>query len=157
MSLLDSVAILQFAATSYLVGVIWLIQIVHYPMLRQLDPACARDACTRHARRITPVVGIPMLLEAAAAVALAYPGLFTLSQHSRLLSWAGLALLAAIWLSTFALQVPQHDKLAKQSGTIDSAAVDRLVSTNWIRTALWTLRLPIAAYMLVSIMHQPLA
>ncbi|MBL8886263.1 MAG: hypothetical protein JNK16_06345 [Phycisphaerales bacterium] len=153
MSLLESVVIVQFAATSYLVGVIWVIQIVHYPMFNQLDPACASDACRRHATRITPVVGIPMLLEAAAAAALAWPGLFHIPDHARIVSWAGLALLAGIWLSTFALQVPQHDQLAKQSGAIDSATVARLVSTNWIRTVLWTLRLPIVSYTLFSIMH----
>jgi len=154
MSLLDWIGIVHFAATSYLVGVIWLIQVVHYPMMGQLDPACASDACKRHAARITPVVGIPMLVEAATAVALVWPGLLSISQGSRIAAWVGLALLAAIWISTFALQVPQHERLAKQDKAIDSPAVRALVSTNWIRTALWTLRLPLAAYILVSLIHQ---
>ena len=154
MSLLEWVVIVQFAATSYLVGLIWLIQIVHYPMLAQLDPGCARDACKGHATRITPVVGIPMLAEAAAAVTLLWPGVLPLSQGPQLASWIGLALLAAIWISTFALQVPLHERLAKQDTAIDVPAVRALVSTNWIRTAFWTLRLPIAAYLLVSIMHR---
>jgi len=154
MNLLECVVIVQFAATSYLVGVIWLIQVVHYPMLGQLDPACASDACRQHATRITPVVGIPMLAEVAAALALAWPSLLSIPPGARIAAWIGLALLAAIWISTFALQVPQHEKLAKQTGEIDSPAVRALVSTNWIRTALWTLRLPLAAYILVSFMHQ---
>jgi len=153
MSLLELVGIVQFAATSYLVGVIWVIQVVHYPMLGQLDPNCAGEACRRHATRITPVVGIPMFAEAAAAVALASPGLLSISSNARIASWVGLALLATIWVSTFALQVPEHEKLAKQAGAIDSRAVRQLVSTNWIRTALWSLRLPLAAYILISMMH----
>ena len=55
--------------------------------------------------------------------------------------WAGLALLAVIWLSTALVQVPLHRRL---QGGFDAAAHRRLVRTNWLRTAAWTLRAALA-------------
>ena len=54
----------------------------------------------------------------------------------------------AIWLSTFALQVPRHDELR---GGFDARAHEQLVGTNWIRTVLWTLRGVVCLWMLVEI------
>lgn len=50
---------------------------------------------------------------------------------------AGLALVAVIWLSTALLQVPCHELLCVG---FDPAVHQRLVWTNWIRTAAWSLR-----------------
>lgn len=55
-------------------------------------------------------------------------------------AWSSLfmaALVALIWLSTFLIQVPIHQQLAKGK---DLGLIDRLVRTNWIRTILWTLK-----------------
>jgi hypothetical protein len=49
----------------------------------------------------------------------------------------GLALVAAIWLSTALLQVPRHTTLG--SG-FDGSAWSGLVRTNWIRTVAWSSR-----------------
>jgi hypothetical protein len=54
---------------------------------------------------------------------------------------AGAALLAVIWASRFFVQVPLHAKL--ECG-FDPAVIDRLVATNWVRTAAWTMRALIA-------------
>jgi hypothetical protein len=50
---------------------------------------------------------------------------------------AGLVAVGMIWASTVFLQVPCHNRLL--SG-FDLAAYQRLVSTNWIRTVLWSVR-----------------
>ena len=42
-----------------------------------------------------------------------------------------------VWLSTFGLQVPIHKRL--QTGKRD-ALIRRLVATNWIRTAAWSVK-----------------
>jgi hypothetical protein len=148
MSLLDWILIVQFAATCYLVGVIWLIQLVHYPMLAELDPACAGDGCRRHAQRITPVVGVPMVVEAFCAAWLILP-LGGADQGSPL-EWTGFVAVALLWLITFFVQVPQHARLARQSGCVDRGTVARLVQWNWSRTVLWTLRLFLSGAMLSS-------
>jgi hypothetical protein len=60
---------------------------------------------------------------------------------------AGAVLLAAIWLSTFAMQVPLHGQLAQG---FDEAAHTALVRSNWIRTIGWSLRAALAAWLLVA-------
>ncbi|MBX3378783.1 MAG: hypothetical protein KF805_01700 [Phycisphaeraceae bacterium] len=135
----------HFGAAAYMTGVIWLIQRVHYPMLADLDPLRAGRACAFHAAKITPVVGIPMFIEAAAAVWLALvppPG-----RAGPALAWTGLAVLVALWLLTFAMAVPLHARLALQSGVVDRPSIARLVAWNWPRTILWTVRLLLAAAM----------
>lgn len=50
---------------------------------------------------------------------------------------ARLALVVIIWCSTFALQVPCHNRLA---GGFDTRIHRRLVRGNWLRTIAWSLR-----------------
>jgi len=128
------VLLLNIAATGMMIGVIWTVQIVHYPLFSMVgrDGFAAYEAA--HSRLITWVVGPPMLLELATAAYLALrapPGL------PRGALWAGLALVAVAWLSTALLQVPQHTRLG--SG-FDPAAHRFLVASNWVRTVAWSLR-----------------
>lgn len=122
---------LHAAATWYMTGVIWFVQLVHYPLMARVgtDGFAAYEAL--HRRYTGWVVGPPMLLEAATALALWW-------RRPSSAAWtAGLVLVAVIWLSTFLLQVPSHDRLSRG---MDAAALGRLVNGNWIRTAAWTAR-----------------
>jgi hypothetical protein len=69
---------------------------------------------------------------------------------SAALSWTGLALVAVIWLSTAALQVPSHAKLVQG---FDPAIGSFLVQTNWIRTVGWTARAVVILAMLAQAMR----
>jgi hypothetical protein len=118
------------AATWYLTGVIWLVQLVHYPMMGRTGAAF--DDCQRfHLRRMGAVVGPAMIVEAATGLAL----LWTAERTPVL--WTASALLALIWISTFAIQVPCHNRLAR---TFDPRTHQQLVRTNWLRTIAWTAR-----------------
>ncbi|MHC4931740.1 MAG: hypothetical protein ACYTGV_06075 [Planctomycetota bacterium] len=126
--------VLHFAATFYMVGLVWFVQRVHYPLFAgvgsQQFPAYARA----HVSRTSPVVGPPMLIETATALALiALP----MQNVPHPLPWLGLSLLVVIWLSTALLQVPRHREL---SAGFETSAHRRLVATNWIRTSAWSLR-----------------
>ncbi len=126
--------ILQLASTWFLVGLIWTIQVVHYPLFAGVgeDRFTAYEA--NHARLITLVVGPLMLVEAATTL------LFITIRPSGVpawTAWVGLALLAIIWVSTAVLQVPAHGRLAEG---FDSSVHAGLVGTNWIRTIAWTAR-----------------
>lgn len=119
-------------------GLIWVIQVVHYPLLAKVGAEGYRDYQLSHQALISLIVGPVMLVEAA-AVAL----LLLVKRDAWTL--AGAALLAAIWLSTAFLQVPMHNVLAN---AFDADAHIRLVQTNWIRTIAWTVRGGIALYLL---------
>ena len=122
------------AATFYLVGLVWFVQRVHYPLFAGVGPAGFAAYERAHTSRTTPVVAPPMLIEAKTGLLLL---LFPAPGLPPWPLWLGLALIAAIWLSTFALQVPRHRDLERG---FDAGAHRSLVGTNWIRTALWSLR-----------------
>lgn len=118
-------------------GVIWLVQIVHYPLLIYGDQANYGSYHRKNDQLTAWVVGPPMLLEFCSAVALAVKacGFATI---------LGVVLLAVIWLSTFFLQVPCHQRLEKG---FDAETHRKLVRTNWIRTIAWTARAVLALWM----------
>lgn len=127
---------LQILSTFALFGLIWFVQIVHYPLHTLVGPAEFRRYEAEHADRTGYVAGSLMLLELATAAALLLPR-FRPPQIPVPQAWFGLALVALIWLCTFAIQVPLHNRLHREH---DRIAIHRLIRTNWIRTALWTLR-----------------
>jgi hypothetical protein len=47
---------------------------------------------------------------------------------------------AVAWLSTAFVQVPLHAALPSAAGDERAALIARLVASNWLRTAAWTLR-----------------
>ncbi|MFO0979052.1 MAG: hypothetical protein U0996_21765 [Planctomycetaceae bacterium] len=129
-----SLLIAQTLSTFYMVGVIWFVQIVHYPMFAFVGVEQFPAWEQRNVVLTTWIVGPGMLVEAISAV-----GLFFVSSLMvpRRLAVAGVLLLAMIWLSTHFLQVPCHDRLA--SG-FDSNVHQMLVRSNWLRTLFWALR-----------------
>ncbi|MEZ4399959.1 MAG: hypothetical protein R3B06_08070 [Kofleriaceae bacterium] len=136
------VAQLHVAATLVMVGVIWTIQRVHYPLFAYADRARWDAFHAAHTRRITPVVAPVMSVElaTAAALALAWP-------DGPWLVWPGLALAVLTWGATGLIAVPVHARLAQAH---DAALVRRLVATNWVRTAAWTVRAPLALALAVA-------
>jgi len=136
------VLLLHAAATWYMVGLIWFVQVVHYPLFGGVGAEGFSAYSARHQRRTTWVVLPPMVVELvlAAWLVFARPG-----GVPGWAAWAGLALAVVIWLSTFAVQVPRHRDL---SDGYDAAAHTALVATNWLRTAAWSARGVLAGLML---------
>jgi hypothetical protein len=138
------VLLVQAFASLALTGLIWCIQVVHYPLFA----AVGKDEFIRyeadHARLITLVVGPLMLVELATTlwIAAARP-----AGVPAWMAWTGVILLAAIWLSTAAIQVPCHARLA---AGFDPEVHARLVSSNWIRTVAWTARGVLALAMIAA-------
>ena len=137
------------AATLVLVGVILVVQLVHYPLFRGVGAAGFPAYAAEHGRRITWVVGPAMLVELGAAVALVVWRPPTAPAWA---VWAGLALVGVVWASTALLQVPLHTALR---GGLDAVRVDRLVATNWIRTAAWAVRGGLAVALLARAIPAP--
>ena len=150
--------LLHFAASAYLAGLIWVIQVVHYPMLGELDPQRAAAACARHANAITPIVAPAMLIELGAAVLMLPPvGIVQPVASMVPWLWVSLALVVVVWISTFAVQVPLHTRLQKRApGMIDNEGVRLLVRTNWIRTVCWSARALLAGWFVWELIHPSL-
>lgn len=135
--------LLHAASTWAMVGLIWFVQVVHYPLMQGFDAATFPRWAAAHQTRTTFIVGPFMLVEAASALLLASSA--DLAPAARMLTWLGIAILALIWLSTFFVQVPLHAVLDKG---FDRRAWQRLVATNWVRTIGWTIRGVLASLIL---------
>ena len=127
-------------------GLIWFVQIVHYPLFASVPEGAFAPFHRRHMRLTTRVVAPLMLLEMFSAVALLFAAP---TPTIRALAATGLALLAGIWLSTWAVQVPDHQKLRLTQG--NPRVTRGLVRANWVRTGGWSLRCLISAALVVEI------
>jgi hypothetical protein len=99
----------HFASTWAMFGVIWFVQLIHYPLLGKVG-ADSFVSFEKELLNRTSFVVIPLMVtELAAAVILAL-----LNWGSRLsyISLVNVISLALIWASTFFIQVPLHNKLA---------------------------------------------
>ncbi len=129
-----SALVISTIAAWGMIGVIWVMQLVHYPMLAEMSALRPAAAANDHQRRITWVVGPLMAAEGVTALVLLVE---RPASMSTLAAWAAAALLGVALLSTVALQVPLHGRLAQGH---DAVVARRLITTNWIRTVAWTAR-----------------
>lgn len=122
------------ASTLTMLGVILIVQVVHYPLFGHVGEASYAAYQSEHMARITWIVLPAMTVELATAAALAWWQPLGLPGWA---VWTGLALVAVIWASTALIQVPLHSTLTHG---FDADAHRALVLSNWIRTAAWTAR-----------------
>ena len=138
----------NIASTLFMVGVIWFVQVVHYPLYANVGEQSFSKYEQRHNNATSWIVGPPMLVEAVTATLLLW---FRPVGVSRLIVGVGFVLVAVIWLSTAFLQVPCHDAL------LNGFQPDlhwRLVASNWIRTIAWSLRGCMTLSMIWSLLKQ---
>ena len=122
---------LHAAATWGMVGVIWLVQLLVYPAMREVPAERWLPWHLQHCQRITYVVGPLMLVEVFSALGLWWLGLSGPVFH------LSLALLAVNWLSTLVIQIPLHGRCEKEHSPV---AIRWLIASNWIRTLAWSAR-----------------
>lgn len=137
--------LIAFLFTAFNTGLIWTIQLVHYPGFLHIGKSSHHAYHDFHMKAITPLVGTSMLVELAASVALLF---FANQLTSNVLLWISLILLGGIWLHTALIAVPLHGKLSANF-TLETA--NQLVATNWWRTLMWSLRAGILTYLIFKI------
>ncbi len=137
------------AATFIMLGVILVVQVVHYPLFARVGVEAYPAYHTAHMTRITWIVLPAMTVELVTACALVAWRPVGVPAG---LVWTGLGLLALIWISTGLLQVPLHQTLA--SG-FDAETHYQLVTTNWIRTLAWMARAGLVLWMLRVLIDLP--
>ena len=141
---MTAVLVISAAASWAMVGLIWMVQVVHYPMLAEFSASSPGAAAVVHQRRISWVVGPLMAAEGVTALILLVDRPATISATS---AWVAASLLGLALISTVLVQVPLHSRLAAGH---DRAVAQRLISTNWVRTMAWTGRGVLLAAVLVT-------
>ena len=129
----------------FLTGLIWTIQLVHYPSFLWIDHLSFTHFSDFHSSQITKIVFPAMLLELCTATILFFTPL--LKEISLFLT-TNLIFLLLIWASTFFLSMPCHKQLQIQR---DPKKIEKLIRTNWPRTILWSLRSLIIGNCLLSL------
>lgn len=140
----QTLLLVHAGATLYMAGLIWFVQLVHYPLLSRVGREGYAAYQRAHERLTVWAVGPAMLVELACAVWLI---LSPPADVSAGLLWTGLGHVALIWASTAFIQVPCHRRLSRG---FDPASHRRLVRSNWIRTAAWSTRGLLAMLMLTG-------
>jgi hypothetical protein len=140
-------AIAQVVGSVGMFGVIWMVQVVHYPLMRFVSGPEFTGFETEHRVRISWVVGPLMAVEGVCVLAFVFappPGL------PWWLPWAGAIAEAVAIGTTVLVSAPLHERL---NARFDPALLDRLIATNWIRTVAWTVRAGLAIAMLVAVLR----
>lgn len=117
-----------------MVGLIWFVQLVHYPLFSSVDESSFVGYEARHTRATTWVVAMFMPVEAVTGLWLVLDPPDGVDSGVAIF---GLAMLGALWVSTVAWQAPIHGKLSRG---FTSRLHRRLVWSNWLRTVLWSVR-----------------
>jgi len=115
-----------------MVGVIWVIQLLHYPSFHFIEQSNYQKFQNFHMQRISVIVIPVMVIEFVTAFLLVY------YLNQQFLSYILLIMLILIWGITFVFFTKIHGKL---TGGYDKIAVNKLVLINWSRTILWSFRL----------------
>lgn len=125
---------LHVATTLFMTGIIWFVQLVHYPLFAAVGTADFTTYESLHRIATSRLVAPLMVCELGT-------GLWLWLQRPTWLPawlvWLGGALILIIWGSTFFVQVPLHDRLLEGQAT---ESIRLLVRSNWIRTISWSVR-----------------
>ncbi len=141
--------VLHFASVAFMTGLIWLVQLVHYPLMNRVDRERFVDFHAAHSSRITLIVAPVMVVELLSALGLVLQSSSAaLTSHfPSLLARTCLAMSIGVFASTAFLSVPEHGRL--RSG-FDEESHERLVKTNTVRTILWSVHLLICIWAMVA-------
>ena len=128
----DNIVInIHFASTAVMVGVIWVIQLLHYPTFHYIEKNNYSQFQKFHMNRISYIVIPAMVIEMLSGIML------VIINDDFIISFS---LLVCIWIITFVFFTNIHQRLLSK---YEMTTVEKLVNLNWIRTVFWTVRLVI--------------
>ena len=116
---------------SYLTGLIFVIQFVHYPSFKFIEEKNFLEFEKFHVQKISLIVMAPMILELISSIIMAclFPS------FPSILSFICVFF---IWASTIFLSVPLHEILKSKKC---EKTIQKLILTNWPRAIFWPIRL----------------
>lgn len=137
---MENILLINLVASFFLCGLIWIVQLVHYPFFKYVSGEKFEEAMGFHRKRISLIVVPVMFAELLSSFWLSFFSSSYTNYHI-----TGFVTVLLIWGITFTAQVPLHGKLSQ---SFDHQLVDKLVRSNWIRTALWSTKATIGIWLL---------
>ena len=132
---LRTLIVIHTAATLFMVGLIWTIHYVHYPLFANVGESTYVSFQSEHVERIGKLLFVPWLTEGITLLgilALAFLGGHKALRVPAVINGAAMAVVLVI--SGF-WSAPAHAKLADG---FDKSLHDQLMTVNLIRTLAWT-------------------
>lgn len=129
------IVIAHLSATLFMVGLIWTIHYVHYPLFAKVGEQTYVNFQAEHVERIGKLLLLPWLTEGVtliAILAIAFLGTHKALRVPAVINGAAMAVVLVI--SGF-WSAPAHGKLADG---FDKAVHDQLMTANLIRTIAWS-------------------
>lgn len=121
--------VLQMLADFGLVVLIVMVQHIIYPSFHSVRESSFTDWHKSYTGKIAVVVMPLMLVQIGLSA-------YSLFYSFSLLAVVHSALVISLWLHTFLIAVPIHDKLDHSK---DGFQISKLIRVNWYRTVVWTL------------------
>ena len=127
--------VIHLVSTSFMVGVIWIVQLVHYPTFLFIDEQKSYDFQKFHMSRISYIVMPAMTTELFSGIYIYIYSNMAIESNLFLLA---LTILIINWIITALVFVKMHNKLLIN---YKIEIISLLVKWNWLRTLLWSVRL----------------
>ncbi len=128
----DDPLMIHIISTSIMVGVIWVIQLVHYPSFKYVNESDYIIFQKYHMSNISYIVFPVMFTELITALIILFFG------EKSLFFVLSLICLFLIWVITGVLFTKYHSILKEGK---DLMIIEKMIKANWIRALLWTMRL----------------
>lgn len=127
----------------FMCGVIWVVQLLVYPFFTLIGEKEFSSIHQVHVKKITYIVAPAMLIELVTAA--------WLFLHAGGRLWLlNLIVVVSLWALTAVVNVPTHNRLRFDS----EKSKKNLVSRNWPRTIIWSVRSLVFIYILVLNGHE---
>lgn len=134
--LLRPLLIIHLAATFFMVGLIWTIHTVHYPLFAFVGSDSYVQFQAEHVNRIGPLLFLPWLTEGATLLALLLLAFVGGRKELRIPSALNALGMAVVLVISGFWSAPAHGDLADG---FDAVIHDRLMNANFVRTIAWTI------------------
>lgn len=131
-----------------MVGMIWTIHTVHYPLFSEVGPATYESFQAAHVDRIGKLLLLPWLTEGLTLLALIWAAFAAGAARLRLPVAIGAAAMAVVLVISGVWSAPAHGDLMDG---FDAAVHDRLMTANLVRTLAWTARGVTAVWILALV------
>ena len=134
---IDTLYFIQIVCNSYLVSLVFMTQFITYPTFLHIDKDKFSEYHRKYVNNISFIVAPVMLIELLTLSLIAY-------FSSEFLIIKSLFLLLVIWLTTFFIMIPSHNRISK---SFNIKEIKSLINYNWIRTILWSFKLLVIIFL----------
>jgi len=134
---IDTLYFIQIVCNSYLVSLVFMTQFITYPTFLHIDKDKFSEYHRKYVNNISFIVAPVMLIELLTLSLIAY-------FSSEFLIIKSLILLLVIWLTTFFIMIPSHNRISK---SFNKKEIISLINYNWVRTILWSFKLLVIIFL----------